>query len=87
MSTKDNKWYFVYTTGANSYINTCVGVKELSVFLNRQEWRVKKDLLASKRKKKLENKIIKDKNGNEYTILSEEEFKKYMTIERKEERI
>ena len=85
MSMKDNKWYFVYTEGAKSYINTYVGVKDVSTFLNRQEWRVKKDLELSRRKKKLENKIIKDKNGNKYTILNEEEFKKYMTMERKEE--
>lgn len=72
---KDKTMYFVYSEDAQSYITTCIGTKELSTFLNRQEWRVKKDLELARRKRKAENKRIKDKNNNLYVVISEKEFK------------
>ena len=71
---KDNKLYFIYSSDGKQYINTCYGIKELSYFLNRQEWRVKKDLEGVSRKRKLENKLIKDKNGNKYVILGQDDL-------------
>lgn len=70
----DKTWYFVLTKDKGNYIHTCIGTKELAKFLDRQEWRIKKDLLLIKRKRKEEHKLIKDKHGNEYRVLNEKEF-------------
>lgn len=70
----DKTWYFVLDKDTGMYITTCMGTKQLSKFLNRQEWRVIKDLAIIKRKRKEENKLIKDKNGNKYRVLNEKEF-------------
>lgn len=70
----DKMMYFIYSADGKQYVNTCIGLKELSYFLNRQEWRVKKDLLLARRKRKTENKLIMDKNKNQYVIISEKEL-------------
>lgn len=72
---KDTTMYFVYQVlPKKDYIDTFYGIKNLSVFLQRQEWRVKKDLENIRRKRKEENKRIKDKFGKEYIILSQDDL-------------
>jgi len=67
--------YFVYSEDRKELYLMAIGIEELSYFLNRQAWRVKKDLENIRRKRKTENKLIKDKNNNLYTIISEEELR------------
>lgn len=76
----DKRMFFIYSDNAKEYIETCIGIKELSKFLNRQEWRIEKDLEKIRTKRKAENKLIKDKNGRLYTILTEKEMRKEMMI-------
>ena len=72
---KDTTMYFVYQIQPKKdYIDTFYGIKNLSVFLQRQDWRVRKDLENIKRKRKEENKRIKDKFGKEYIILSQDDL-------------
>lgn len=77
---EDKRMFFIYTKGGVKHINTCYGIKELSKFLNRQEWRIEKDLEKIKLKRKAESRLIKDKNGRIYTILTEKEMRKEMMI-------
>lgn len=72
---KDTTMYFVYQIEPKrDYIDTFYGIKNLSVFLQRQEWRVRKDLESIRRKRKEENKRIKNKFGTEYIVLSQDDL-------------
>lgn len=75
MKTKqeDKTMYFIYSEDGKQYIDTCIGIKQLSYFLNRQSYRVKKDLENIKRKRIFENKLIKSKQGLKFIIISEKD--------------
>ena len=68
---KDMTMYFIYSEDGKQYIDSCIGLKQLSYFLNRQEWRIKRELKNIRRKRKAENKLIKNKQGLKFIIISE----------------
>lgn len=72
---KDTTMYFIYSQDGKRYVHTCIGLDELSKFLDRQAWRVEKDLQVARRKRKAENKLIKDKHNNLYVVISEKEMR------------
>lgn len=71
---KDMTMYFIYSEDGKQYIDSCIGLKQLSYFLNRQEWRIKRELKNIRRKRKTENKLIKNKQGLKFIIISEREL-------------
>lgn len=71
---KDMTMYFIYSEDGKQYIDSCIGLKQLSYFLNRQEWRIKRELEKIRRKRKAENKLIKNKQGLKFIIISEKEL-------------
>ena len=71
---KDMTMYFIYSEDGKQYIDSCIGLKQLSYFLNRQEWRIKRELKNIRRKRKAENKLIKNKQGLKFIIISEKEL-------------
>ena len=73
---KNTPAYFVYSADGKEFYKMCFGIEELSYFLNRQKGRVEKDLERARKMRKEENKLIKNKQGLKFKILSEKEMSK-----------
>ena len=68
--------YFVYSEDRKELYLMAIGIEELSKFLNRRKSNVEKDLKEISRKRKEENKLIKNQQGLKFMILTEKEMSK-----------
>ena len=68
--------YFIYSEDRKTLYFMAIGIEELSKFLNRRKSNVENDLKKISRKRKEENKLIKNQQGLKFVILTQKEMAK-----------
>lgn len=66
-----NKFYYIFKEG--KYVGTEIGIPALAKFLNRDIQSVYTSMSISRKKNKKEF-ILKDYDGNKYSVQTEEQF-------------
>ncbi len=72
---KDKQIYFIYKVDKVEFEASCIGIKQVSEWLNRPLASVYASMRRL-RKKKQEDLILKDKEGRKHLILSQKEMQK-----------
>lgn len=80
---RDMKIYFLYSKDGTKYIDTALGGKELARILKRTYESVKSSLNRIKYKKE---KIIRNKEGISFMVITEDDLRGVPTKRRKHER-